>query len=101
MPFQMAVDVCAALTPFLLLAIWIGAVLTALSIINVLRRCPRAIRAAFLVVVLFVGNASPAVAGVPMPEHCQYMNNNQWPCWVIEALWCPCYWNSPAPPDGF
>ena len=45
---------------------------------------------------------APVFASIPTPEHCAWMNAQQWACWVIEALWCACTWpSSPIPPDGF
>lgn len=102
MQFEMAfTDACAVLAPLALFGLWVGVVFGCVTVATTLRRLPRVARAAFLTIVLLCGTSSPAFAGIPMPAHCQYMNDNQWPCPLIEALWCPCYWNSPPPPDGF
>lgn len=97
MQFQMGfVDACAVLGPFALFGIWVAACFGMLGLLQTVRRFPKTLRAAVLVVVLF-GSTSPAFASVPMPEHCTAMNNAQWPCWIIEAMWCPCYWDDQPP----
>lgn len=102
MQFQMSVvDACTVLAPFALLGVWIGICAGMIGIMQTVRRFSKPLRAAFLVVVLIFVNVSPAFAGIPMPGHCQWLNEMQFPCPFIEAMWCPCYWPSPPPPDGF
>lgn len=29
------------------------------------------------------------------PGFCTWLNEQQFACWFIEAMWCPCWWDNP------
>lgn len=96
--FQMSAVACAALGPFVLLAIWVGVI----GGVYAFRLLPRGVRRLGAVSLLTLGvmlNPAPAFAtSPPTPEGCYWLQASGMPCWMLQALWCPCGDPPPPPP---
>ena len=60
-----------------------------------LKRVSTNFRYAFMVSCFMAGAlvmGSGTASAMAVPERCYQYNYWQWPCWVIEMLWCQCTW---------
>lgn len=89
------IDPCVAMASWDLLMVW-GAVLAVpmLAWPWLVRMSPTLRKRLVIGAMVFMATfgARPAEATV-VGSGCKWMNEQQWPCFVIEALWCPCTWD--------
>lgn len=100
---QWQLQVCDVTVPGVVLAIWVGVIGLSIVIGRLLRWLPIRLTRAVVVTVLMVGGllggpASAFATSPPTPEGCYWLQASGMPCWMLQALWCPCGDDPPPPP---
>ena len=61
-------------------------------------RAKQMVAVPMLVMGMVLGGALPAFATIPTPESCYWLQASGAPCWLLQAMWCPCGEDPPPPP---
>jgi hypothetical protein len=95
-------DPCVAMGSMELLVIWLFVGAVAFLFGPLLMKLPaklkRAVAVSVFLFAALLGGPTSAFATIPTPEACYWMQASGMPCWMLNALWCPCGNDPPPPP---
>lgn len=99
----MLAEACAVIGPLVVFGIYLAVIGFVYWSMLFLRALPKALARALIVGVCVFGLSAPLQAYSPDvndPARCGWLISLGTPCWLLQALWCPCEL-PPPPPDGF